>query len=339
MVSGALNQEGDRIWIEGVAPWRPLDMTNSVMASMAVAMGAAGESIGYHHLMGASGSAFRLQFHEHWCPSSPHSHCGYKTVTGAVEALPYELSVYEVDPQDREGVARTKVAVKQSIDGGLPAVYGREEDGLIIGYQNGGEEWVCIHPYRASEGPFIEGEWPWGVAVFKEKRVPAPDARECALRSLRLAVELAETRQVEQYACGFEAWRRWIESLRNDRWFADAAPESLLGVMRGNFWIYRSLTDARRTASSYLKEVSGLFGREPAAHFAKASDVYGDMVEGILARGAVIPPGRLEEGEGWSADSRHAEAEILERAEACEREAVSSLQEGLSLLESGIGGG
>jgi len=65
----------DRRIIENVP--RPKG-ANTVLASLASALITAGEDITYELLMGVSGRAFRLQFN--WCPSAPHSHCGFNAV-------------------------------------------------------------------------------------------------------------------------------------------------------------------------------------------------------------------------------------------------------------------
>jgi hypothetical protein len=329
-----VRKEGNKVWIDGIAPWRPNEMTNSVMAALAVATQSMDTSASYEYLMGVSGTAFRLQFGKGWCPSSPHSHCGYKTVSGAVDALPYELAVFEADAGNREAVAQTKAAVKQSIDRGLPAVYGREEDGLIVGYQGGGEQWLCVHPYRASEGLFLEDEWPWGVGVFTERKTPLPDPRLCVQRSLDLADTLARKADSGQYACGFHAWDEWTKGLRNDEYFATLEREPLLGIMRGNFWIFMCLMDARRAAYGYLRDAAGRFEGEAADHLLSLSDIYKTMVDDVLVSGrsAVIPPWELGEGETWSAESRHAEARILEEAESLERQAIETIHKMTSVM-------
>ncbi len=50
---------------------------NTVLASLASAQIAAGEDITYELLMGISSRAFRFRLC--WCPSAPHSHCGFNT--------------------------------------------------------------------------------------------------------------------------------------------------------------------------------------------------------------------------------------------------------------------
>ena len=44
----------------------------------------------------------------------------------------------------------------ESINRGWSCVYGSEEDGLILGYQKDGQEWLCHHPYKPKQAYFVE---------------------------------------------------------------------------------------------------------------------------------------------------------------------------------------
>lgn len=189
----APRREDGKVWIENVQPWKLDKMANSVMGVLASATRSLGEDVSYEYLMGLSGSAFRLQFHEEWCPSSPHSFCGVETFQGAMNALPYNLVHHEVKKDDPAGVKKIRAAVKASIDRGVPVLYGSEEEGLIVGYQKGGEEWLCVHPYRFQEGRFVETKLPWEVRILSGKRTP-PSRLACLRESLAGAVKLSETK-------------------------------------------------------------------------------------------------------------------------------------------------
>jgi hypothetical protein len=94
------------------------------------------------------------------------------------------------------------------------------------------------------------------------------------------------------------------------------------------------LVDARKAASAYLRDAAGLFEGETADRLLSLSDLYETMVEEVLTSGrsAVIPPWELGEGETWGAESRHAEARILEEAESLERRAVESIHKVTSVM-------
>ena len=159
-----------RVRIEGVELWSMGERGSSVHAAQAAIMETLGENVSYADLLGASGLAFRLQVEPGFCPSSPHSCCGEQCVAGAVRALPWQIRVYAVDPDDSAGVAEARQAVVASIDRGVPVRYGSEEDGVIVGYQSDGEEWLCLHPLKG-DTMFVETDWPWGIAVFTDRGV------------------------------------------------------------------------------------------------------------------------------------------------------------------------
>ena len=84
-VKTAVTREGGRVLIENVPLPRGL---NSVLACLAAALQANGEDVTYEYLMGISSRAFRLQVS--WCPSAPHSHCGFNTFEPALRAAGYD---------------------------------------------------------------------------------------------------------------------------------------------------------------------------------------------------------------------------------------------------------
>jgi len=331
-----VQREGDKVWIEGVKGWDFSQKTSSVHAAMETVMRTVGEDVDYSYLLGVSGLAFRMQVHKGWCPSSAHPSCGYECVRGSVAALPWKIRAYQVKPEDTEGVKRAREAVVASIDRGVPCAYGSKEDGVIIGYQKGGEEWVCVHPFRGGR-TFVETEWPWGIGVYSERKDEQPDRRKLAIDSLKQAVKMAHTKNVEDYACGFNAWEQWIAHLRDEKWvesgLKDRAP-----LMLGNSWIYSSLVEYRAAAATHLPSVAPDFGDEIAAHLSKAADLYERMVTEMLIKDKcaleIAPsPWDLKAGQQWTQAMRNEQAGILAAEFALEKQAIAEIEEALALIE------
>ncbi len=331
-----VQREGDKVWIDGVKGWDFSQRGSSVHAAMEAVMRAVGEDVDYNYLVGASALAFRMQVHKTWCPSSPHPFCGYQCVRGAVAALPWTIKAYEVKPEDAEGVKRAREAVVASIDCGVPCAYGSEEDGVIIGYQKGGEEWICVHPFSDGKTS-VETKWPWGIGVYTGPKAETPDRRKIAIDSLKQAVTMAHTKNVEDYACGFNAWEQWIAHLRDEEWvksgLKDRAP-----LMLGNSWIYCCIVDYRTAAAAYLRAIASGFEDEVAAHLNKAADLYDRMVKDVLIKDRcpleVAPrPWDLKEGQQWTQAMRDEQAEILTAAFALEKEALGEIEKALALIE------
>lgn len=225
-----VRREGDRVWLEGVNGWFVGDKESSIHAAQEAVMQAIGEDISYVDLLGTSGLAFRMQVSKDGlCPSSPHSFCGYQCVAGSVNALPWKITVYEAKADDVEAVKVARQAVVDSILRGVPVQYGSEEDGIIVGYQKDGEEWICFHPLReGGTKTFVETNWPWGIAVFTEPKETVPSKRELALDALKQAIEMSEAEEADGYYLGDKAWDDYLTKLRALR---EADDETRKGAM------------------------------------------------------------------------------------------------------------
>lgn len=323
--------------LEGVKGWSMGEKESSIHAAQAAVMEAIGEDVDYEYLVGVSGLAFRMQVSkEGLCPSSGHPFCGFQCVAGSNNALPRHLRIFEVKPDDAEGVREARQAVVDSIERGVPAQYGSEEDGVIVGYQKKGEEWVCTHPLRdGGQETFVETKWPWGIVVFTERKESVPGRRELALAALRQAVAMAKTAEAENYYVGFKAWDMWIERLKA---LDEADEQTRKDAMLGNSWIYECLAQYRAVAARYLEQVADEFNPTAAAHLKKASELYAQMSAGSL-RGDkclldVAPlPWSLKEGEAWTKEMRHDQIKRLEAALPLEREAIQEIEKALASVE------
>jgi len=322
-----VKREDGKVWIEGDAPLEfDLKTPNSTMKALSLIMQAAGENLTYEYLMGASGTAFRFQLHDKWCPSSAHSGCGTETHEGAMNTIPFEFTRYDVKKGDASGVASVRKAVAASIDRGMPVMYGSEEDGVVLG----GDEWLCVHPLKDyGKRVFIDRKWPWAVVVFGGRKAPQPDARQCAVDALKMAVKLAKSGQVGRYDCGLSAWQTWTGQLKGES-SIDGGPNRL-----GNWWIYLSLADARRCASAYLRSVAGHFTGPARAHLRRAADLYAEMVDEILASEgpSKIAPSPFEKNRKWTDEDRVKQAGILGRALVIEKQAIAEIQLALDAIE------
>ena len=56
-------------------------------------------------------------------------------------------------------------------------------------------------------------KWPWGIAVFADRKAQVPSQREIAAQALRQAVAMAKAKECGVYHVGFAAWDNWIEKL------------------------------------------------------------------------------------------------------------------------------
>jgi len=334
----SVHRDGDRVWIEGVAGWSSGEKESSVHAAQEAVMQAMGENTSYVYLLGVSGLAFRMQVSKDgFCPSSPHSSCGYQCVTRSTQSLPWKMRPFEVKPGQKEKVAEARRAVADSIKRGIPVQYGSEEDGVIVGYQKNGEEWICLHPHReGGKKPFTETHFPWGIAVFSERKTEMPLRRDLARGSLQQAADMAKAGETEGYFVGFRAWDEYTKKLRA----LDKADEKTRkDAMLGNAWIYECLAQYRGCAAQYLREVAGEFDKQTAEHLVRAADLYEKMANQVLrdAEHCVVTVApyawALKDGKTWTAEARQEQVKRLETALTLERRAISEIEAALALPE------
>jgi hypothetical protein len=329
-----VRRNGDRVWLEGVRGWFVGDRESSVHAAAAAVMEALGEETSYEYLVGVSGLAFRMQVSkEGLCPSSPHSFCGYPCHARSSQALPWQLQILSAEADDADRVQEARQAVVESIDRGIPAQYGSEEDGIIVGYCKGGAEWICFHPMRdGGTQTFLETDWPWGIALYTGRKDELLDRRELALGALEQAVVMAATDEAEGYYLGETAWADYLHKLSA---LQGADEEARQGAMVGNSWIYECLAQYRGAAAYYLRDIAGEFAPKAASHLLRAADLYEEMADRVLrdeAHGllSIAPlPWTLGEGGTWTNEMREDQIARLQAALPLERQAIRELERAL----------
>ena len=331
-----VRREGDRAVIENVP--RPMGI-NSVLACYTSILRSQGEDLSYAYVMGVSSRAFRLQFS--WCPSAPHSFCGFNTFEPALKATGYEatrfpLAVWEPStrkqrPATEAEVEAARKAVRESIDRGMPCLMDSEEAAPIIGYEPISEDnktgWIVRFGFIGPEEAPYSVTWdalPWELRTLKRVDGPIPPRRESVLWSLRTAVQNARRAECEGYRMGFAAYEYWIRELSD--------PENP-GIQLGNAWCYESLIDARKCAAEYLRDISDLFGGDAAKSLRCAADAY-DRVHDALTRGAddsgTIAPYPWDEEGKWPQEKRNGQAARLEDALAHEQKGIAEIEKALA---------
>ncbi len=214
--------------------------------------------------------------------------------------------------------------------------YGSEEDGVIVGYQKDGQEWLCLHPYHGKMGRevFVETKWPWGIAIYTDRKAGVPSRRQVATEALRQAVAMALAQEAGAYQMGYAAWEGWIRKVEA---LDNADEKTRKNSMQGNSWIYFNLVKGRQAAATYLRLVADQFSPEAAGHLRKAADVYGRMANEVLtskdAKPEAIAPGPwdLKEGQTWKAETRAEQVRRLKVALPLEREAIAEIAKAMDI--------
>jgi hypothetical protein len=179
---------------------------------------------------------------------------------------------------------------------------------------------------------FVETQWPWGIAVFTERKQEMPSRHDLALGALKQAVDMAQTEEAEGYHVGARAWGDYVDKLRA---LQEADEDALKGSMLGNSWIYECLAQYRGAAAYYLRDIAAEFNAEAAEHLLKAADLYEHMSNEVLRDSehcllTVAPlPWSLKEGEAWTSEMRAEQIRRLEGAWPLERRAIQAIETAL----------
>lgn len=336
-MSTILHRDGNRVWLEGIETQLLFEKCSSVHAAQTIIAQAAGENISYDFQVGVSSLAFRMQIHdERLCPSSPHSFCGFQCVSRSARALPWNLQIYQVARDDEGSKRDVRQEIVESINRGLPVQYGNEEDGILFGYQDDGEAWICLNPFHTKgKEAYIETQWPWGIVIFAERKQTLPSKFELAINALRQAVVMATTKRKQNYFVGWKAWKEYIERLQqlSEREHTIESTDIL-----GNAWIYHCLIQHRECASYYLRDIAELFPATSTKRLERAADLFEQMSAQVLTDSThtaaeIAPfPQSLQNGQTWSNELRHDQILRLQRARDLEIEAIAEIERAIAGL-------
>jgi hypothetical protein len=345
-VTSRVRRNSDKVWIDGVEGFHAGDYGSSVHGAQARICQVLGESLTYEQLLCYGGLAFRVQAHQEMCPSAGHPCCGFACIDNSNRALPWTTRFYESFPwappkPDRDAFEKEVcVAIRQSIDRGVPVHYGSEEDGLILGYTDEGRRWWCMHPYHncgrecfwhdQAQG-FAGGKWPWGISVWTEPkpRDQRPTPRESTRAGLKQAIEMWRTEKRDAYFVGDAAyahWLKWLEDVDSGR-IAD--PKA---GMQGNGWCFDMLIQCRRVAWSWLNEIAD--GGDARPSLAAAADHYRQIVDGCTQGLSncwelAVGPDRAAD---WTSAMRRSQIQRLADAREHDRAAIQGIEAALQTL-------
>ena len=291
----------------------------------------AGHDVSYAEVMGLSGAAFKVTMAPDLFVAEMHSEMGmdWTEIVSRVWGVNYEPNAIslndEKNPGWREELRR---AAAESIGRGMPLLYMNGEWNLLVGYREDGTAFIC-KPYDGGDPGYKESESPggfvgeaWFASVLRSAGQPAP-RRDSVLRSLRLAVELAE-KSAEgggKRLYGSAAYAAWIAALEEDR--EDASKH-------GNAFSYTQLLTSRRAAAKYLRQVADEMDGDAAGRLRAAADRYEAIARRLDAGKACV---KHPWDESWTPENRAKEVSILRDSLADERAAVAEIEKALESVD------
>ncbi len=282
----------------------------------------------YTYLMGASGSAFRILFHEDWCPSSPDATVGFDCGAIAVKSINLKLASSFFD---KEGKNKQEIQQKiiESIDKKMPVVaidlIEIPEWGLIVGHQKDGEELIVRTYFDKREGYDIAEKFPWSVITISQGKGEIDDNKNFK-NSLKVAQKLYGTEKYEKYYSGIAAIEYWIKRLKEDD-IASLDEEKFENVMLANAWIFGRLADDRMFGAKYLRTFAPQFP-DLKDEIIKLASLYEEENEMMTETEMIAPyPFQIKKREDWTKEMRAKEIEILTNVLGKEQEAYLLIKE------------
>jgi hypothetical protein len=331
---GKLSRSAGAAIIEGVERLRWGEgRDNTFMGALTVVAHALGDEADYDFLMGVSGAAFRIQLCQpEWCPSAPDAGCGFQCAAAATGALGYVTQAMGAPQDDADKVRQVREAIVHSIGRGYPVVaidlVKTADYGVIIGYADGGETFLCRSYWDMADEYTRARKWPW-VTVFIQERGTPPARGDLVRRSLQQAVMLATTDCFDNYLSGFAAYETWAEQLLEDLRFESETREQ---TAQANAWCYISLMDCRSAATRYLYSIADEFPAARTKRLVKAAGLYGQIVDALGDMRGMVPfPAQLGEAT-YAREQRRAQAETLRQALGLERRAILEIEQALATV-------
>lgn len=320
----------DAVIIEGIDP---LDWDTGESNSFIAALTRIAEHLDadrhYTFFMGVSGAAFRILFHEEWCPSSPDPTVGFDCGEIAVKSIKYEPRYFHYD-KEKKNKEEIQQKIMESIDKKMPVIaidlIEVAEWGLIVGYQKQGEELIVRDYFSRREGYDIAEKFPWVVVIIPPLVRSEYIAEEDYFKkSLEIAQELYETEKYDAYYSGTAAIEYWIKKLKEDN-FGTMEDEKFDDVMLANAWIYQRLAEDRKFAAEYLKSFASTFP-DVKDKIAELVVLYETVHELMAESGSVVLyPSQMTTRDDWTDEMRQKEIEVLIKVLAKEREAYSLIK-------------
>jgi hypothetical protein len=296
---------------------------NSFMGALQAVGHKIGDHSGYAILSGVSGAAFRTQFFDTWCPSSPDATVGYNAGEAVLKARGLSATWLHVS-SDGKNKPQVLEAIRKSIDAGMPVLaidlIETAEWGIIIGYQKKGEELLCRTYFDKRKGFEVAQKFPFAVAILK-RGGEVPDLDVNIKQGFSVVVENLTTEKYGEYYSGLAAFDKWTARLRDDD-FTQLDSAKLSNVVQANYWIFQRLIADRKTGIEYLTNVAQRTpGLEPktaglVALYQREVETLEPLLEELPCPGSVVP------GWEWAKADRDNEIAALVTARALEEQTL-----------------
>ena len=234
--------------------------------------------IDYHVLLCLSGYPFRLQFREDFSLDIFDPTEGYDCASFLFKNLGLK---WEIHKNETEKVI--KEIIFKSIDSNIPVLgrnlYGKDEWGIITGYQNNGKELFCRSFSDKTLDYSIAPNIPSKVIIFKEApSLPCEtgdikDLTEQIIAALHVAEELLNTDEADGYYLGNMALEKWQEALDNHDFFDKLSDHEYDLICKMNCQLFDRYSYNCQLASELFADIIRVF-EESKEHLKRLSKFY-----------------------------------------------------------------
>jgi len=321
-----LTEIDDRVFIDQIPPMRYGEqMDNTFVRSMQLCLNALGENYTYDYLMGISGAAFRLHFDPKWCPSSTDATCGFDISEVIFKSFGIKVKFKKINHNSFLDIKALYSEIKTQIDLGRPIValnlMGYMDWGIVTGYLKNEPGIICRTYYDETGEYSVASRAPW-LNFFIGDKKNGLSKQELYKNSLKIAINLAETKRFDEYYSGFHAYEKWIDRLNKiDNSYS---PEDTAQILEIHFIILNALLDSRHSALKYLSSLKTdlrLISMDPVM------ESYEDIVK-ILEAAANAPGDETGPDQATIIKAMfNKQSEALSEALLKEREAIGLLKE------------
>lgn len=301
---------------------------NSFLACIELVANHLGIKKDYVEINGISGAAFRLHFCKDWCPSSPGQTCGYNVGEELLKALGLEYKSYSLS-SDGKNKPEIKEAIIASINNKIPVIAidlsDTPEWGIIAGYQNNGDEFLCRTYFDNRNNYEIAQKFPWVLYVITGKKEMAKDV-DLYQQSFKTIYANLTTENYGQYYSGINAFDKWIEHLGKSD-FTKMDSQKFNNAVMANGWIFDRLAVDRNDAGPYLESVAVKIP-ELSKKLTELANIYKDESKMLQETKVNIPNSNIVKSSiEWTQEMRAQEIELIQQAKAKEKAALKIWRE------------
>ncbi len=286
--------------------------------------------IDYHLLITISAYPFRFQFKKGFPENILDPTEGYDCASFLFDNLELKWEMYENIGKRQEKVIRT------TIDRGIPVLarnlYGKEEWGIITGYQNKGKDFFCRSFSDKTIDYSIAPNVPSKIIIIEEKPVlpgnsgKISDLKEQIVEGLHVAEELLNIEKTNGYYIGNRALDEWQENLKDKEYFDALDDEEYDRVCKFNHLLFDRYSYNCQIATELFSEIIPEF-EDSKEHLKRLSKFY-KAESKVLGDCQKFIPRNSEENlrNYWNNKSRNSEVVALIKIQKKNREIMTIME-------------